>query len=87
MEAATPEEVVDKAAKETHLAQRQLVLTQWLDWNNASGRKNDVISSLNAIGVDVHFASDLEARQFMNKVYDKLIVSVRAELGADWRPS
>jgi hypothetical protein len=38
------------------------------------------------LGVDVFFETDLEARQFMNMVYDKLITSVRAETSKDWKP-
>jgi hypothetical protein len=41
---------------------------------------------MTALVSKIPFASEIEARQFMNMVYDKLIVSVRAETEEKWKP-
>jgi hypothetical protein len=84
---ASPEQAVEQAVADWTLDGRQLVLKEWRDWNNVRGCRRDVAAFVNdGLGVNVHFASDLEARQFMNLVYDMLIVSVRAETGKKWKP-
>jgi hypothetical protein len=75
-----PDKAVDQAIADWDLAGRQRVLTEWRDWNNARGCRADVAAHVNeGLGVEVYFASELAARQFMNMVYEKLVVSVRAE--------
>ena len=78
---------VDVGVREWHLAGRQAVLREWRDWNSSVGWTNEVVAFLqDGIGVNVHFNSDVEARQLMNAVYDKLIVSVRRETSREWKP-
>ncbi len=38
------------------------------------------------LGISIAFGSALEARKFMNRVYDTLIVSIRSEVGKNWKP-
>jgi hypothetical protein len=86
-QSGTPEAAVDAAITGWDLAGRQLALKEWRDWNNLRGCRSDIAASMNdGLGVEVHFASELDARQFMNMVYEKLIASVRAEVGRDWKP-
>ena len=83
----SPEKAVEHALAEWDLAGRRSVLVEWRDWNQIRGCRPDVTTSMNdELGVDVFFETDLEARQFMNMVYDKLITSVRAETSKDWKP-
>jgi len=78
---------VDESVAETPLDGRQLILKEWQDWNRSSGWKPDVANLINdAFGLQRDFSSEAEARQFMNDMYDKVIVSVRTELGKEWKP-
>jgi hypothetical protein len=85
-ESGTPEAAVALAIAEHSLEQRQTVARQWWDWNAVEGSKADPRPAINdGLGVEVWFDTPLEARQFMNAVYDKLIVSIRGEV-RDWKP-
>jgi len=59
--------------------------TEWLDWNSAIGSTERIRAHLDAYGVELDFESELEARQFMNAIYDELIVSIRSHEG-NWKP-
>lgn len=84
---ATPEDAVDTAVSDWDLVGRQKVLREWREWNGLRGCQSDVATSVNdGLGVEVSFAGEAEARQFMNMVYEKLIVSVRAETEKRWKP-
>jgi hypothetical protein len=81
------ERAIDVAIAGWDLEGRQLVLKEWRDWNNVRGCRTDIAASVNdGLGVEVHFATEVAARQFMNLVYDKLIVSVRSETEGTWKP-
>ncbi|MDC8753067.1 contact-dependent growth inhibition system immunity protein [Erythrobacter sp. sf7] len=83
----TPEAAVDAAIADYLLPIRQQVLQEWRDWNSTRGAEYDPRSAVNdGFGVDVCFEKPSDARQFMNMVYDKLIVSVRNETSKDWKP-
>ena len=82
----TPEGAVEAAIAEYPLKMRQEVLRQWRDWNVSVGIKDDVRKLVNTgLGVKVFFEQPIDGRNFMNMVYEKLIVSVRAETGRDWK--
>lgn len=82
----TPQKAVDRAITETPLDILKLVTTEWWDWNARSVRAPSLERQINeGLGVNVLFETPIEAREFMNLVYDKLIVAIRkAEKG--WKP-
>ncbi|HEY5721583.1 MAG TPA: hypothetical protein VIT45_04605 [Allosphingosinicella sp.] len=66
---------------------RQAAAREWWSWNATHGWKRDAPGFLtDGFGMNEDFADDVDARQFMNTVYDRLIVSVRSQAGTDWRP-
>jgi hypothetical protein len=82
----TPEAAVDLAISEHGLEQRQSIARQWWDWNAVEGSDADPRPAINdGLGVEVSFDTPREGREFMNSVYDKLIVSIRQEV-KDWKP-
>ena len=81
------EAALDRAMADCTVDGRQRILREWRDWNAKRGWRNDVRAYLgDGFGVDLLFNSSEEARTFMNRVYDRIIESVRAELGRDWKP-
>ena len=83
----SPEAAVDAAIADYLLPMRQQVLKEWRDWNSTRGAEYDLRSAVNdGFGVNIYFKEPSAARQFMNMVYDKLIVSVRNETSKDWNP-
>ena len=68
------------------LGQRQSVVRQWCDWNAHEGSRFDPRAAVNdGFGVELSFAEPVEARIFMNEVYDMLIMSIRKE-EKGWKP-
>jgi len=59
--------------------------TEWWAWNQEVGWKQDLPYCLDAYGVELDFGTDLEARKFMNQVYDDLIVAIRKHDNG-WKP-
>ncbi len=48
---------------------------------------DDIRSTLqDGFSVNVNFTTPIDGRNFWNTVYDKLIVSVRDEVGERWKP-
>lgn len=83
----TPQEAADTAVADWDLAARQQILREWRSWNDTRGWQTDVAASVNdGLGVELEFEDEAGARHFMNMIYDKLIVSVRAETGDRWSP-
>jgi hypothetical protein len=83
----SPEGAVDAAISDHPLEMRQEALRQWRDWNASVGIEDDVRKLVNdGFGVSVFFKRPIDGRNFMNLVYDKLILSVRNEVGKDWKP-
>ena len=56
--------------------QKQLI-REWVDWNTSVGVRANLRDYLDAYGVDLDFESEAETRQFMNSIYDELIVAIR----------
>jgi hypothetical protein len=78
---------VDAAIGDYALANRQAVLREWRDWNVVEGSQFDPRAAINdGLGVNVMFYSPEDARKFINMVYDKIVVSVRAETKDKWQP-
>ncbi len=68
------------AVKDAPLETRRTILREWRDWQTAEGMGDDLRSYVNDVfGVAVRFERLIDARNFMNRVYEQLIVSVRAE--------
>lgn len=85
-ESGTPEAAVAIAIADHDLGQRQSVVRQWCDWNASEGSMFDPRAAVNdGLGVELAFAEPIEARAFMNEVYDMLIVSIRKEVKG-WKP-
>lgn len=83
----TVEKAIDAAISSHSLDSRQQALRDWRDCNVAAATGQDIRSLLNdGFGVNVHFEQPIDARNFWNSTYDKLIVSVRSEVGKDWKP-
>jgi hypothetical protein len=83
----TPADAVGVAISEYPLELQQQVLREWRDWNSSVGAVDDIRSLLgDGLGACVHFKTQLEARHFMNSVYDRLIESVRRQYDKDWKP-
>lgn len=62
------------------LEHRRAILEEWKDWNNTEGSVDDVRPFLgDGFLVDLTFETALGARQFMNLIYERLLVGVKAE--------
>ena len=61
------------------------VATEWWDWNREVGWKQDLCLTLDAYGMELDFHTDVEARKFMNQIYDDLIVEIR-KFDSGWKP-
>jgi hypothetical protein len=68
------------AAGDGPLEHRRAILKEWRDWNSTAGAVLDIRPLLkDAFAVAVRFRKPIDARNFMNRVYDELIGGVRAE--------
>lgn len=68
------------AACNGSLEHRRAVLKEWRDWNATVGAVHNVRPLLNdGFGVDLFFKEAIDARNFMNRVYDELLVGVKAQ--------
>lgn len=83
----TLEGAIDAAIAGARLEGRKQVAREWWAWNANAGASEDLRAIVNrGLGVKRHFRQPIEARQFMDMVYDKLVLSIRAEAGPYWRP-
>jgi len=71
------------AMAEAPLELRRTMLREWRDWQAVEGLNNEDLRRFvnDGFGVDLYFKKPLDARNFMNRVYDEMIASVRAETG------
>ncbi len=68
------------AARDGSLEYRRAVLREWRDWNNSEGAVNDIRPFLDdGFAIALLFKTPLDARHFMNRFYDEVLVSVKAE--------
>ena len=59
---------------------RRSLLREWRDWNSSQGAVNDIRPFLDyGFHIAILFESAIEARHFMNRIYDELLVRVKAE--------
>ncbi|MEO0907975.1 MAG: contact-dependent growth inhibition system immunity protein [Pseudomonadota bacterium] len=83
----TPDAAIDEAVAGASHELRKIIAQEWWRWNATAGAKDDPRRSIqDGLGACVRFENPLDARQFMNSVYDKLIVAVRAQ-EKGWKPS
>jgi len=68
------------AARDGSLEHRRAILKEWRDWNASAGAVDDIRPLLeDGFAVDLCFKEAIGARNFMNRVYDELLVRVKAE--------
>ena len=85
-DSGTPEAAIDQAIADRDHAHRKIVASEWWSWNAKVGSINDPRRAINdGLGANIHFSTPLEARNFMNSIYDKLIVAIRKE-EKGWKP-
>jgi len=71
---------VAAAARHGSLDHRRAVIKEWRDWNVTEGTVDDIRPYLiDGFSIDVLFKRSIDARNFMNRLYDGLIEGVRAE--------
>ena len=69
------------AGRAGSLEHRQAVLNEWRGWNATVGAVNDIRPLLeDGFAIRGLFDEAIGARNFMNRIYDELIVGVRAEM-------
>jgi len=84
---ASGETALDQAIGRRSLEELQVGTKEWWNWNATRSWKKGGLAILpDGFGVDCDHPERRDAWQFMSAVYDRLIVSVRAEAGKDWRP-
>ena len=72
--------VLTAAANDGSAQDRQSIIAEWLDWNASEGATDDIRPFLSdGFGVEIFFSSAIEARHFMNRLYDELIVRSKAD--------
>lgn len=68
------------AVSDGSVEHRRAVLKEWRDWNTTVGAVNDVRPLLDdGFGVALFFKEAIDARNFMNRIYDELLVGVKAQ--------
>ena len=68
------------AARDGSLEHRRAILTEWRDWNASAGAVDDIRPFLeDGFAVDLFFKAPIDARHFMNRVYDELLSGVKAD--------
>ncbi|WP_448657391.1 contact-dependent growth inhibition system immunity protein [Sphingomonas sp. CJ99] len=67
------------AVRDGSTEHRRGILKEWRDWKNSDGTTDDIRPLLDAMGVDLLFKSALDARKFMNRIYDELLLSVKSD--------
>jgi len=71
---------ITAAVRDGSLDHRRAVLREWRDWNLSEGGADDIRPSLDdSFSIDIWFKRPIDARNFMNRIYDGLIEGVRAE--------
>lgn len=81
------EAAVDQLVADCGIEQRLAILKELRDWNSKRGWKADIHRFVwEGFRIYYTFDSALEAREFMNTFYDKLIIAVRSETGTRWKP-
>jgi hypothetical protein len=68
------------AARDGPLEHRRAILTEWRDWNATQGAVDDIRPFLeDGFSVALWFKAPIDARNFMNRLYDELLSGVKAE--------
>ena len=82
------EEALTKAAAELPLETRQSIIREWYDWQSKEGGNDDDLRRFvqDGFGVNLYFKKPIDARNFMSRIHDRLIESIRIETGGRWKP-
>ncbi len=82
----SPWGAVERAIADYDLTGLKAVASDWWKWNASRSWRGNLRATVNdGLSVNLRFDSDLDARQFMNEVYDRVIVQIRRE-DKYWRP-
>jgi hypothetical protein len=73
------------AVSSLDVGRKKQMASEWWDWNSCFGTRQNLPEYLDAYGVDLDFGTDDEVRQFMNEIYDELVVAIRQQ-EAGWKP-
>lgn len=69
---------MEKATRDGSIEHRREVIEEWLAWNSTEGIVDDIRPFLkDGFDVEVFFGTSLEARTFMNRLYDGLKSGLR----------
>lgn len=69
---------IEIATHDGSIDDRRAVIDEWLNWNSSEGAVDDIRPFLeDGFGVEVFFETELEARKFMNRIYDGLKSGLR----------
>jgi hypothetical protein len=76
---------VAAAVADARLDTKKAILQEWRDWQSVEGLSpEDVQRSVEEdFGVAVFFKKPIDARNFMNRIYDEFMASVRKETGPE----
>ncbi|PZU45349.1 MAG: hypothetical protein DI568_13955 [Sphingomonas sp.] len=78
------EKAIVATTKSGPLEYRRSLLKEWRDWNMSEGAVEDIRLALDdSFAIDIYFSRPIDAKNFMNRIYDVLIESVRAETSRD----
>ncbi len=77
---------IDAALNDGSLEHKRALLKEWRDWHTSAGAVNDIRPSLyDGFSIALEFKEPIEARNFMNRIYDGLMERIRAETRRDGR--
>ena len=82
------EAALDEGIEERPVEQLKTLLVEWRGWMDRIGWKDgEVVRALqDGLGVNRVFRDGEAARNFMNNIYDRMIVAVRERTGSRWKP-
>jgi hypothetical protein len=70
---------IDTAVRDGTPELRQVILEEWRNWQMSEGTVDDIRPFLSdGFGVEVYFATPMDARTFMNRIYDGLKTGIRS---------
>lgn len=70
---------IDAVLSNSTLEYKRDLLKEWRDWNASEGTVNDIRPFLyDGFSVNICFQEAIDARNFMNRIYDELMGRVKA---------
>jgi len=69
------------AAQDGNIEYRRSILKEWRDWNMGEGSVDDIRPFLkDAFSIAIRFKEPIDARNFMNKLYETIITTIKYEI-------